>query len=140
MKRLIKRILREEIDKSDKHYRMLDKISDHVQLPYFESMEGLTIYDEDDQEYILKKIYGNNIKIKGRNIYDDKKLNFRYLEWYGNLIYHESRGDYWAKREYDNDIMISYENSNNEWYIWEYDDQGREIYYEDYGGVIRDNR
>tara|TARA_R110000803_G_scaffold17862_2_gene48004 strand:- start:2 stop:424 length:423 start_codon:yes stop_codon:yes gene_type:complete len=140
MKRLIKRILREEIDKSDKHYRMLDKISDYVQLPYFDSMEGLTIYDEDDQEYILKKIYGDNIKIKGRNIYDDKKLNFRYLEWYGNLIYHESRGDYWAKREYDNDIMISYENSNNEWYIWEYDDKGREIYYEDYGGVIRDNR
>jgi hypothetical protein len=120
---------------------MLDKISDYVQLPYFDSMVGLTIDDKDDQLYILKKIYGNNIKIKGRNIYDDKKLNFRYLEWYGNLIYTENSDGYWDKREYDdNDIMISYENSNNEWYIWEYDDKGREIYYEDYGGVIRDKR
>ena len=33
MKKLIRKILREEIEKSDKHYRRLDIISDHVQLP-----------------------------------------------------------------------------------------------------------
>ena len=56
MKRLIKKILREEIDKSDKHYRMLDIISDHVELPFFKSMEGLKIYDEDDQIYIIPSL------------------------------------------------------------------------------------
>ena len=61
MKRLIKKILREEINKSDRHYRILDKISEYVELPYFKSMEGLTIYDEDDQEYIMKKILGDDI-------------------------------------------------------------------------------
>ena len=59
MKKLIRKILREEINKSDKHYSILDKITDHVHLPYFESMEGLTIYEKDDQEYIMRKLLGN---------------------------------------------------------------------------------
>tara|TARA_R110000803_G_scaffold619_3_gene2119 strand:+ start:4051 stop:4515 length:465 start_codon:yes stop_codon:yes gene_type:complete len=63
MKKLIRKILREEIEKSDKHYRILDKISDHVEIPYFKSMESLTIYDKDDQEYIMKKILGDDIII-----------------------------------------------------------------------------
>ena len=70
MKRLIKKILREEIDKSDRHYRRLDIISDHVHLPYFKSMVGLTIDEKDDQEYIMKKILGNDIYIIGIVIYN----------------------------------------------------------------------
>jgi hypothetical protein len=115
MKRLIRKILREEIDKSDKHYRMLDKISDHVHLPYFESMEGLTIDDEDDQEYIMRKILGNEI----------------YIE--------ESNG--WDKYIYDdNGNEIYYENSYGDWWEWEYDDKGNEIYFETSTGYIDDRR
>ena len=104
MKRLIRKILREEINKSDRHYRMLDKISDHVQLPYFESMEGLTIDDKDDQLYIMKKILGNDIYIRGNAISNDNCT----------IIYWENSG-YWVKRECDNDgNMVYYENSDGD--------------------------
>ena len=82
MKKLIKRILREEIEKSDRHYRRLDIISDHVQLPYFKSMEGLTIYEKDDQEYIMEKILGN-ITIKEDTIYNED----------GEVLYHEDQDE-----------------------------------------------
>jgi hypothetical protein len=129
MKRLIRKILREEIDKSDKHYRILDKISDHVQLPYFDSMVGLTIDDVDDQEYIMKKIYGNDIYIRGNVIYDHRGNNEN-----GNRIYLENSG-YWEKREYnDNGKMIYREYSSGYWEKREYDDKGRDIYWESSDG------
>jgi YD repeat-containing protein len=125
MKRLIRKILREEIEKSDRHYRILDKISDHVHLPYFKSMEGLTIDDKDDQLYIMKKIYGYNIRIKGKYIYDDK----------GNEIYEEYDDGSWVKWEYDdNDNMLYYEDSDGYWRKYEYDDKGNKIYKEDSNG------
>ena len=132
MKRLIRKILREH--KSDKHYRILDIISDHVQLPYFKSMEGLTIYEHNDQEYIMKKILGDDIRIKGREIfYYGDNGNERYYEEYS--------GDHWVIWEYDDDgVEIYYEDSDGYWEKWEYDDIGNEIYYEDSNGVINDNR
>jgi len=134
MKRLIRKILREEIEKSDKHYRMLDKISDHVDLPYFDSMEGLTIDDKDDQLYVLKKIYGNNIKIKGKYIYDDK----------GNNIYYEHSNGSWEKWEFDDrGKMIYREVSGGYWEKWEFGYgwyPGTLIYYEDITGVKLDKR
>ena len=130
MKRLIKRILREEIDKSDRHYKMLDKISDHVQLPYFESMVGLTIDDKDDQEYIMKKIYGYNIKIKGRNIYDDKD----------NQIYWEDFNGFWVKWEYDDKgNNIYFEDSDGDCTKTEHDDKGRIVYVEEIDGSWKKN-
>ena len=150
MKRLIKKILREEIDKSDKHYRMLDIISDHVQLPYFESMEGLTIYDKGDQEYIMGKILGNDIRFE----YDvDDDIRFEYdvydvqgvmvfegdsggYDDKGNMIYWEEEYDgYWEKREYDDDGNEIYrESSHGSWWKWEYDDKGNRIYFESSDG------
>ena len=146
MKRLIRKILREEIEKSDRHYRMLDKISDHVHLPYFKSMEDFAIDDNDDQEYIMGKILGNDIRfeydvddVQGTMVfegdsggYDDK----------GNMIYWEEEYDgYWEKREYDdkgNEIYL--ETSNGSWWKYEYDDKGNKIYEEDSDGYIDDNR
>ena len=119
MKRLIKRILREEIEKSDRHYKILDKISDHVQLPYFDSMEGLTIYDKDDQLYIMKKILGN-IYIKRYYIYDDKG---------NNIYFEENDSDYWYKREYDDEgHLIYFERSDGKWVKREYDGNGNLTY------------
>ena len=130
MKRLIKRILREEIEKSDKHYRILDKISEYVQLPYFKSMVGLTIDDKDDQLYIMKKIYGNDIYIRGDVIRDDK----------GKIIYFKRSNGYWEKQEYDDKgNKIYYERSTGYWEKWGYDDDGNQIYYENSVGFWQKN-
>jgi hypothetical protein len=130
MKKLIRKILREEIDKSDRHYRILDIISDHVQIPYFKSMEGLTIYDKDDQEYIMRKIYDNDIDIikyhlneKGVGILMD-----------GYVIYKEQSDGYWQKWGYDNGYRIYHERSDGKWWKWEYNKNGNEIYFEDSDG------
>ena len=123
MKKLIRKILREH--KSDKHYKMLDKISDHVQLPYFKSMESLTIYDKDDQEYIMKKILGN-ISFSRYYIYDDR----------GNRIYWEGSDGDWSKWEYDDKgNIIYYENSDGWWEKSEYDDKGNMLYSEGSDGI-----
>jgi len=136
MKKLIKRILREQLEKSDRHYRILDKISNHVQLPYFDSMEGLTIYDEDDQLYIMKKILGNDIRFEydenGKVIFDGDSGGY---DDNGNEIYEEYDDGSWVKYEYnDNGNIIYSEDSDGFWRKWEYDDRGNIIYYENSDG------
>jgi hypothetical protein len=140
MKRLIKKILREEIDKSDRHYRRLDIISNYVEIPYFKSMEGLTIDDKDDQLYIMRNKLGDGITIRGRDpvfyeneryIYDDR----------GNMLYQEDFNGFWIKNEYDDKgNMIYYENSDGWWEKSEYDDKGSMLYSEGSDGDIRDYR
>ena len=156
MKRLIKKILREEIDKSDKHYRMLDIISDHVDLPYFKSMEGLTIYDKDDQLYIMKKIYGYDIYFyeelrryiyndnNDKRVYDEDDNGY-WVKWEyddnGNLIYFKRSNGYWEKRENDDKgNIIYYEDSSGYWVKREYNDKGNVIYFEESDGYIDDRR
>jgi len=149
MKRLIKKILREEIDKSDRHYRRLDIISDHVHLPYLRSMEGLTIYEKGDQEYIMKKILGNDVSIDGEYFYDDKGYLI-YLEnssgWWekfeyddkGNRIYYEDSDGFWEKGDYDDrGNRINSENSRGRWWKWEYNNKDSVIYYENSDGYWR---
>ena len=146
MKRLIRKILREEINKSDRHYRILDKISDHVHLPYFKSMEGLTIDDKDDQLYIMKKILGDGITIHLEGLweypYDDLTI---IKDGKGNEIYEEFFDDgsknpdsydgKWEKNEYDDKGNLIYnESSNGDWRKWGYDDKGNKIYYENSDG------
>jgi hypothetical protein len=160
MKKLIRKILREEIEKSDKHYKMLDNISDHVQLPYFDSMVGLTIDDKDDQLYIMKKIFGNDITIdyqNGMSIYwslgGHRWGKWVYIEDYtgywekneyddkGNRIYSEDSDGNWEKYEYDGrGNKIYYEHSNGDWWKREYNNDGNIIYYEDSDGRITDRR
>jgi hydroxymethylpyrimidine pyrophosphatase-like HAD family hydrolase len=131
MKRLICKILREEIEKSDRHYKMLDKISEYVEIPYFDLMEGLTIYDKDDQEYIMKKILGNDIYIRGNVIRNEN----------GKIIYIEKSDGDWVKREYDDKGNNIYqERSDGYWNKWEYDYNGKRIYWEDSDGRITDRR
>ena len=117
-------------NKSDKHYRILDKISDHVQLPYFKSMEGLTIDDKDDQLYIMRKILGIDIGFDFDDDYDNS-FNVIYDIRDGYEIYKERLDGYWYKYEYDgngNEIYI--EESNGDWEKYEWDDYGNVIYYE----------
>ena len=121
MKKLIKRILREEINKSDKHYRRLDIISNYVVIPYFESMEGLTIYDKDDQEYIMRKILGN--------IYIEEQNNWKtILDYRDNEIYDENPNGFWMKHEYDDKGNIE---TSGYWWKSEYNEDGNEIDYDE---------
>jgi hypothetical protein len=99
-----------DTQKSDKHYRMLDKISNYGELPYFKSMEALGIYDKDDQEYIMRNILGNDISIKGRSIY-----------YYGDMIYYEESDGDWVKNEYDDKgNRIYFVDSDGYWGKYEY--------------------
>tara|TARA_R110000803_G_scaffold87039_1_gene153634 strand:- start:64 stop:609 length:546 start_codon:yes stop_codon:yes gene_type:complete len=154
MKRLIRKILREEIEKSDRHYKILDKISDHVHLPYFKSMEDFAIDEKDDQLYIMRKIYGNDIifeygvdDISYIQILENDKGNEVYVEYddgywekyeyndKGNMIYFDNSSEYSSKWEYDDKgNMIYYERSDGFWERYEYDDRGKLIYYEDSDG------
>ena len=147
MKKLIKKILREEINKSDRHYRILDTISNYVEIPYFKSMEGLTIYEKDDQEYIMRKIYGDNIRIEGRGVYIGNNSNVIYYERFngvwrkyeyddnGNMIYEERSDGFWRKYGYDDKgNRIYFESSDGDWEKWEYDGNGYQIYNEDSNG------
>jgi len=78
---LDKRILREQYKSdSDRHYEMLDKLSNYIEIPYFKDMEGFTIYEKDDQEYILSKIFNTNVFIGASgfvyNVDDGRKRYF----------------------------------------------------------------
>jgi hypothetical protein len=158
MKKLIRKILREH--KSDKYYRFLDKISSIIEKPYFKNMYEKNnggfwdITNRDDQEYILKNIFGSDISIDIDVEYiSDDKDNIIYVEYddgswrkseyndNGNKIYQEHSDGWWGRFEYDdNGNNIYFESSYGTWKKWVYDDKGNQIYYEDSYGDINDNR
>ena len=122
--------------------------------PYFNIFNVLELTEE-EQEFILTKIYGNISIVKTGlrvYIYDDND-NEIYEEYYDgfwlkseyddnrNQIYFESSDGEWVKREYDDGgNMIYYEDSGGWWERYEYDDNGNEIYWENSDGDIRDYR
>ena len=151
MKKLIRKILREEINRSDKYYRFLGKISSIIEKPYFRNMYERTnggfwdITDEDDQLYILKNIFGDDISIKegikDRTIYDDvgNEIYDEYFsgKWFkyeyddnGNLIYQERYSGWWKRYEYDGNGYLIYHEDSDGWWKYEYDDNGNKIYQE----------
>ena len=147
MEKLIRKILREEINKSDRHYRMLDKISTYVEIPYFKSMEGLTIYDKEDHVYIMRKILGIGITIRGRdpNFYDEERYIY---DDEGTMIYQEDFNGWWQKWEYDDNGNLihsvdsdgswkKWENNRGYWEIQEFEDKGNVTYVEDSNGYRR---
>ena len=151
--RQYKRILREQLEKSDKYYRMLDKISNYGELPYFKSMEGLTIYDKDDQEYIMRKILGDDIYIRedtiynedGEVLYHENQVEGEWQKWEyddnGNLIYSVDSDGWWEKQEYDDKgNKIYYESSNGYWVKYVYDERGNRIFKVDSDGDKMDRR
>ena len=57
----------------------------------------------------------------------------------GNLLYRENSNGDWYKWEYDYN-EIYFETSDGDWGRWEYDSEGNEIYYKDSDGFIIDKR
>ena len=161
MKRLIRKILREEFNYKEKIFKLLQSGQDeNIEMvkylsegqgydlkellveyfqeygpPYFNIFNILELTKE-EQEYILSKIYGN-ITIKeeyvGHIIYYEE-VN-RLYDDKGNLIYQEHSNGNWWKREYDDRGNIIYEeHSDGIWEKKEYDDKGNRIYYENSDG------
>jgi|LakMenEpi03Aug12_release.lakeMendotaPanAssembly.Ray.scaffolds.fasta_scaffold127886_5 hypothetical protein len=152
MKNIIKRILREQ-RQFDSVY--LKKVSSRLETPYFYNMEEqFGVSDHNDQEEVLRFIYGNDISISNRGIRDSKN-NLIYNEFTegdwekseydsnNKLIYWENGDGYWEKREYNYEGQLIFsEDECGFWEKHEYDKNGKEIYYENSDGriVIYSNR
>jgi len=154
MKRLIRKILREQFNYKEKIFKLLNSgQEENIEMvkylsegqgydlinllieyfqeyspPYFKIFNILELTKE-EQEYIMKKIYGNDIYIRGNVIYDHRVNNEN-----GKIIYIENSDGNWYRREYDNGNLIYHGNSYGGWKKWEYDDKGKQIYYEDSDG------
>jgi|LakMenEpi03Aug12_release.lakeMendotaPanAssembly.Ray.scaffolds.fasta_scaffold272491_2 hypothetical protein len=107
----------------------LDKIVNILEKPYFLEMRNYGVDELDEQEYVLSRVYGFDIKIYESSIIQS-----------GKEIYFESNGN-WILYEYNsNGDTIYCKNSDGDWYKYEYDEWGHSIYYENSLGKIRDER
>ena len=76
-------------------------IVNHIEIPYFKSMEEYGLRP-DDYEITLSKVFNQPVTIEGRYVYDEP----------GNKIYLERSEGSWVKWEYDNQgNEIHYEDS-----------------------------
>jgi hypothetical protein len=90
----------------------LDKIVKILEVPYFYEMRNYGIIDNEEENYILRKIYGFEIII--------------------STIY--------KSIENQDGSEIYWEDSQGWWFIKEYDFKDKQIYYEDCDGLIIGNR
>jgi len=103
MRNIIKKILREQFDSV-----YLKRVSKRLEPPYFYNMiEQFGVTNPNDQNEVLKYIYGVDIKIlkerKNITIYSVHSST-------GLEFYYEDTTGYWSKKEYDS-------NGNNIYYI-----------------------
>ena len=118
MKKLIKKILKEEINS-----KVVNLISDklktgRIKPPYIKNLEELGLTDEEIKlsleefsggEYQNFGKYGV-IKKNNQNIYDETSEYWHLYEYddEGNLIYKENSKGYWVKYRYDKDGWVIY--------------------------------
>ncbi len=70
-----------------------------------------------------------------------KTFPFRMFDKNGNKIYCEISDNYWYRQEFNlNNQQTSYVDSKEYWGKWEYDKTGKQIYFENSDGLIRDDR
>ena len=114
-----------------KYEKYINYIVNDIQPPYFINMKDNYGLSEKEYSLVLSKIYNQQVRIKGKRVYNTN----------GNEIYYENSNGYWVKKEYDtNGNMIYSETSDGFWVKKEYDNQGNLIYTETSDGYIEDNR
>ena len=135
-----------------KYEKYINYIVNDIQPPYFINMKDNYGLSEKEYSLVLSKIYNQQVRIKGKRVYNTngKEIYYEDSDGYwvkqeydtnGNRIYFENSNGFWNKREYDqNDNQIYYETTDGYWYKKEYDTNGNIIYYEDSDGVIGDRR
>lgn len=110
------------MNKYDKYF---DYIIDDIEKPYFKNMKLMYSLSDKESEFLLRRLYGENITVGGKSIYDTN----------GNVLYFEDNRGSWVKQVYDvNGNVIYYENSSGYWVKKEFDQNGNRIYYEDSSG------
>ena len=157
MKRLIKKILREEFEYKQQLLNLLKTgDSDNIEMvkmmsqgqgidilellidyakenpkpPYFKLLNHFDL-SEDELTNVLSKLLDDNLHQIDRY----SNGNVQIIGEYGYEIYFEYSDGNWIKHEYDdNGNQIYSESSNGRWSKWEYDEDGNEIYYEDSNG------
>ena len=157
MKRLIRKILREQFNYKEKIFKLLNSGQDEniEMVKYLSEGQGYDLIDllieyfqeygppylnifnvleipEEEQEFILSKIFGTDIIIneRGNIVRNDK----------GRTIYYESSDGGWEKMGYnDNGNEIYFGDSSGFWEKRELDDNGNEIYYESSDGFWQKN-
>jgi hypothetical protein len=93
--------------------------------------------DKGQYEDIFSNLYNQPVSVK----YDINDNGIVYDSLYNDLYYENIGSNYWEKREFDeNGKQIYYEDSNGYWTKREYGENGNEIYYEDSKGTIEDYR
>ena len=92
----------------DNSKEYLDKVSTIIEKPYFQEMRLYGVYFHSEQEYIISKIFGF-VKIQ-------EIFNIFVMDDSCNVLYKE--------------------NNYGIWEMWEYDSDGKEIYYENCNGRI----
>jgi len=151
MKRIIKKILREQFEYKEQLFDLIrtadkdnieivkiiskgqdinfielliDYFKENPKPPYFKILEHFDL-SEEEFIYVLSEIFGEPVRKKGIFIYNQN----------GNKIYYENYHGTWGKIEYDENGNIIYvKDSFGYWRRFEYDDNGNEIYYENSNG------
>jgi hypothetical protein len=112
---------------------------EQIEPPYLYKFNLLDLSEEEQLE-ILKYLFGDGIRIIGKNIFNSK-IGKDFYNPNGKQIYFEGNRGFWNKREYDsNGNQIYFEDSEGEWRKSEYDSYGNIIYYETSKGKIMDKR
>jgi len=157
MKKLIKKILREEFEYKQQLFNLLrsgdedniemvkmisqgqdidilelliDYAKENPKPPYFKLLNHFDL-SEDELINVLSKLLDDNI----HQIERYSNGNVQIIGKYGYEIYFEYSDGIWRKTKYDdNGNWIYSENSYGDWEKMEYDDRGNEIYYENGNG------
>ena len=111
-----------------------DKIVNVLEPPYFQNLEVIGI-DKDHYKKIFEKLFNQPIKKIFLSSMEKTIKNKRDL-----VIYNEDYDGYWEKREYNENGKNTYYEDSKKWKKREYNEYGDVIYYEDSEGNIEDRR
>ena len=140
MKKLIKKILKENINTKVTNL-VLDRLkSGRIKPPYFKNLEDLGLSEEEIKvtlkEFIGGKMFGKDIiSVKyGQDLYNewgDGRWALRQYNKFGDITSIEESDGYWENRKHDergNEIYR--EDSNGFWFEQEFDEDGHLTYFE----------
>jgi hypothetical protein len=103
---------------TDKEERLINFILPKLEPPYFKTLESFSIPRELYPK-ILKKLFNRDIRFVGQ--FDSKHNGYMYTVW--------------EKKDWGSELDIYMERTwSGWWYISDYDEDGRDIYYEDNNG------
>ena len=134
--------INEDMDEIDiKRKKYLDKISIFMEgdYPLFKNLKNFDVgntLSEEDLKYVFSKILGADVE---RVLIDGGGTFYNDKN---DILYRENyNGKFWEKYEYDEDGNLTYfDNNRGSWEKYEYDENGNEIYSENWDGQWEKNK